>query len=189
MKGGSLKDWILDQAQRAGKKIEPEAAVLLMTRAGSNLQSLELAIESLTLFAGDSPRIARAHVEALMAPSMRETAFDILDTAASGRPEMALEQLRQALAQGHLTVEQLMGALGWYYRMVWKAKQREMFETWSPTRRAALARLTRWPEGKLQKVFDKVLEADASLKLSHPAPELLADQLLLVLAGREEKRF
>ena len=185
LKGAQLKDWIVTQAQQLGKKIEPDAAVLLSARAGSNLQLLILTLESLTLLVGESPRITRSDVEALVTPAVGETAFDILDTAASGRPESALAQLRRALAQGTLTVEQLMGALGWYYRMAWKARWRGI-ETWSPTRRGVLERLNRWPEGKLRRAFDDVLEADVSLKLSHPAPELLADQLLLALAGRVE---
>ena len=183
LKGKELEAWILDQAKAAGAVIEPEAARLLVTRVGSELQSLALAVESLSLLVGESSRITAKDVEALIAPSVRETAFDILDHAAAGRLSMALETLRQALTQGRLTVEQLMGALGWYYRMVWKSQKGLASGFWiSPNRQAALSRLMRWPEPKLREAFDQVLEADAALKLGHPAPELLADQLLLELS-------
>ncbi len=184
LKGKELRDWIVREGKLAGKVIEPEAAALLIGRCGAELHALAMAIESLSLLVGTVEKITVADVESLIAPSMRETAFDILDEAAAGRPAKAIEALRQALLQGHLTVEQLMGALGWYYRMVWKAQSGVGGGSWgSPNRPAALARLTRWPQPKLQAALEEILQADAALKLSHPTPELMADQLLLKLSS------
>ena len=183
LKGRELRDWISNQAHLTGKTIESEAVNLLITRLGMELQTLALAVESLSLLVGPNPVITAAEVEALITPSVRETAFDILDEAAAGRPNRAMEILHQALVQGRLTVEQLMGALGWYYRMVWKAKEGSASGWISPDRQAALMKLSRWPESKLIVALEEVLQADASLKLGCPAPELLADQLLLKLSG------
>ena len=182
LKGRDLRDWILREGKLAGKVIKPEAAALLMGRCGTELHALAMAIESLSLLVGTVEKITVADVESLIAPSMRETAFDILDEAAAGRPTKAIEALHQALLQGQLTVEQLMGALGWYERMVWKTKNGTGGGSWgSPNRQAALARLTRWSQPKLQEALEETLRADAALKLSHPTPELMADLLLLKL--------
>ncbi|MBI3332530.1 MAG: DNA polymerase III subunit delta [Candidatus Omnitrophica bacterium] len=184
LKGSELKGWIVDQGTGAGCRITPEAASLLIQRLGGDLGRLALAIESLSLLASDAGRISAAHVEGLIAPSVRETAFDILDAAASGQPAAAVASLRQALASGQLTVEIFMGALGWYYRMAWKARKGAPSSSWnSGSRQAALRRMGRWPEGKLRVAFEEVLRADAALKWGHPNPELLADQLLLELAS------
>ncbi len=184
LKGKELKDWVIQQAMLAGAPIEQEAAALLLGRVGSELQRLVMALETLALLAGASGCITVANVEALITPSMRETAFDILDAAAAGHPEVAIAQMRQAVAQGQLTVEQFMGALGWYYRMVWKSRRGGSSGSWfSPQRQAAIGRLSRWPEKKLRSAMENVLEADVELKLSVPAPELLADRLLLQLGS------
>ncbi len=184
LKAIALKGWMRDQAKALGKGIEPEAADLLATRLGSELGPLEQALESLGLLADSRPKITRSDVEALIAPSVRETAFDILDKAAAGRIEEALATLRQALLQGRLTVEQVMGALGWYYRMAWKSRTEGGSGSWiNPCRQAALARLRRWPTSKLQQALEDLLQADTDLKLGHPAPDLLADRQILRLGA------
>lgn len=183
-KGADLKEWIAQQARLVGKSVEPAAAHLLVQRCGEQLQPLALAIESLALLTGPHPKITPADVEALIGRSVRETVFDILDHAAAGQTGQAAEELHQALFQGSLTVEQMVGALGWYYRMVWKTRTAGMKSGWlSPKRQAALNRLSRWPDSKLRKALEEVFQADVHLKTGYPSPELLADQLLLRLGN------
>ncbi len=183
LKGRDLRDWVVNQARLLDKTLDSAAAHLLIARCGDQLQSLFLAVEALSLLVGSAAKITEADVEAIISPSVRETVFDILDRAAAGQPQKAIELLHQALAQGQLTVEQLMGALGWYYRMVWKNKT-GMGSSWgSADRQTALSRLKRWPQQKLKAALDEVLEADTRLKLGYPSSELLADQLLLKLGA------
>ncbi len=183
LKGRDLQDWVVNQARLLDKSLDSAAVNLLIARCGDQLQSLFLAVEALSLLVGSDARITAADVEAIISPSVRETVFDILDRAAAGQPQKAIELLHQALAQGQLTVEQLMGALGWYYRMVWKNRT-GMGSSWgSADRQTALSRLKRWPQQKLKAALDEVLEADTRLKLGHPSSQLLADQLLLKLGA------
>ncbi len=182
LKGSPLKEWLFLRAKEAGVQIDPEAADGLIARLGSSLQPLAMAVESLALLAGDSGRITRADVEALIPPSMRETAFEILDRAAAGDLQQALNRLRQAIAEGQIAVEQMVGALGWYYRLAWKSRQGDVQSGWiSPQRQAALRRLLRWSPEQLRAAMEEALKADVDLKLGHPHPELLADQLILRL--------
>ena len=184
LKGKELKSWLLRRAAEEGLSIESDAADLLLLRVGSELESLNLALEGLVLLAGDSG-ITQAHVEALIFPSARETAFDILDRAAGGSPEEAIGLLRQGLVQGKLTLEHhFLGALGWYYRYAWRVRENPSAGGWAtPSRIHAMRRLSRWPTGKLQTALEEVLEAEVQVKTGHPSPELLADQLLLKLGA------
>lgn len=189
LKGRELEAWLVGQAQLLHKELKPPAAGLLIRRLGNNLKVLESALESLALYCGSSPAIDAKAVEALISPSVKETAFDILDQAASGFLGAAIGLLRQALAQGKISVEQLMGALGWIYRMAWKSKQTSTpssFGWGSRDRQLALERLSRWSFAELEEALEEVLEADASIKLGNPAPELLANRLLLRLGGVEQ---
>ncbi len=184
LKGRELESWVVHQAKAMGCGIDPEAVALLIRRLGAGLQSLTQAVESLSLFSLPTARITKTHVEALIVPSLRETAFELLDIAAAGRPDQAMVQLKTAIHHGQLTVEQLMGAMGWYYRMVWKTRQGEAGPAWiSPQRQAALNRLSRWPVRRLQSALENLLQAEVDVKLGHPAPELLADHLLLQMGN------
>lgn len=166
LKGAALEQWVRDQAKEAGLApggIDPRAAALLTARIGTDLQALALALEELALLAGSSGRVTEQEVRALIPPSLRETCFEILDAAAAGRVGQAQQALREALGQGRIGMDQFLGALGWYYRMGWKNR--------------------RWPRARVQAALEEVLQADAGIKRGHPAPELLADQLLLKLGS------
>lgn len=161
LRGSVLEEWVAARAKEIGKTISRPSAALLIRRIGENLQGLALALESLGLLAGDSPRIGEAQVRAIIPPSVQETAFDILKTAADGRKAQAMESLRQATATGRLTLDQFFGAAGWYYRMAWKNR--------------------RIPRQTLEKSLEEVLQADVRFKQGHPDPEMLAERLLLDL--------
>lgn len=184
--GAALRDWVMDQARDLGKTMEPKAAGLLIGRCGTGLMALRWAVESLSLLIGTSDCVAVSDVEALWAPSLRETAFGILDAAGAGRAQEALAALREGLASGNLAPEQVLGALGWYYRMIWKVRHRAPAGgAWtSPSRKEALHRLARWPRRRVARALEEALQADAALKTGAPHPELLLDQLLLKLAGQ-----
>lgn len=163
LKGGALEEWLQERAREAGLAggLDSGAAALLVARVGTDLQGLSLAVEELALLAGASGRVTEQGVRALVPPSLRETCFEILDAAGAGQMGRAQRALREALAQGRIGMDQFLGALGWYYRMGWKSR--------------------RWPRARIQAALEEILRADVSIKLGHPAPELLADQLLLKL--------
>ncbi len=163
LKGRALEEWLRERAREAGLAggLDPRAAELLVTRVGTELQSLSVALEELALLAGASGRVTEQEVRALVPPSLRETCFEILDAAAAGRVGQAQSGLRGALAQGRVGMDQFLGALGWYYRMGWKNR--------------------RWPRARVRAALEEVVRADLIIKQGHPAPEWLADQLLLKL--------
>lgn len=166
LKGRALEGWVLERAKEAGLPaggMEPGAVALLVARVGAGLQPLALAVEELALLAGPSGRVTEREVRALIPPSLRETCFEILDAAAGGQVAHAQQALREGLAQGRLGMDQFLGALGWYYRMGWRSR--------------------RWPRERVRAALEEVLQADAGIKRGHPAPELLADQLLLKLGS------
>lgn len=169
--------WVLEQVRELGKSLQPEAAELLVSRVGTALSSLALALEQLCLLVGPAGEITPADVQALIPPSLRETAFEILDWGGAGQTARAIEALHQGLQRGRIPVDQFLGGFGWYVRMIWEARQGRS----SRLRRQAVARLARWSDSQIRQLLEDTLEADLYLKLGHPAPELLADQLLIRL--------
>lgn len=179
LKGRSLEEWVAQRCRRKEKQIDAKAVSELVRRIGSGLQALDLALDSLVLMAGDSPRITAADVEALIAPSLQQTAFEILDAAASGQTDRAVRALREAMALGRMNMDQFLGALGWYLRMAWKGGG--AMSWMPPERREALNRFRRWPASRFQDALEELLRVDVRIKQGHPSPEWLADQLLLRL--------
>lgn len=179
LKGRPLEEWVAQRCRQKGKPIEIGAVSELVRRVGSGLQGLDLALDSLILMAGDSSRITLADVEALIAPSLQQTAFEILDAAASGQTDRAVLALREAMALGRMNRDQFLGALGWYLRMSWKG---DGAMSWMPPeRREALNRFRRWPASRFQDALEELLRTDVRIKQGHPSPEWLADRLLLKL--------
>lgn len=164
LRGRELEEWIRARARELGKTVEPAAGQRLIHCMGGNLQALDRAIESLALFVAEAPKITEQQVRLLIPPSVRESAFDILDSAAAGRPAEAIRALQQAVGQGELTLDQFFGALGWYYRMAWKNR--------------------RMPKRKVAEALEDLLKSDVRLKQGDPDPELLASRLLLNLSGQ-----
>jgi len=160
LKGRPLEEWIARRSRQKGKQIEPRAVSELVRRIGSSLQALDLALDSLTLMAGDSPAIRWAEVEALIAPSLQQTAFEILDAAAAGQTGRAALALREAMALGRMNMDQFLGALGWYLRRYYRQ---------------------RWPAARFQETLEDLLRTDVRVKQGHQSPEWLADRLLLKL--------
>lgn len=169
LEGQALEEWVARRCARKGKPIEKTAASELVRRMGSGLQGLDLALDSLVLMAGGAA-VTRPDVEALVAPSIRQTAFEILDAAASGRTEEAARALREAMALNRLGMDQFLGAVGWYLRMGWKA-----------SRGGGFSRLQRWQAARFQETLEELLRSDVRIKQGHPSPEWLADRLLLKL--------
>ena len=169
LEGQALEEWVARCSERKGKPIEKAAAAELIRRAGPGLQGLDLALESLALMAGGAV-VTRLDVETLVAPSLRQTAFEILDAAASGRVEEAARALREATALNRIGMDQFLGAVGWYLRMGWKA-----------SRGGGFSRLQRWPPARFQEMLEELLRSDVRIKQGHPSPEWLADRLLMKL--------
>lgn len=167
LEGQVLEEWVARRSERKGKPIEKAAAAELVRRVGSGLQGLDLVLDSLVLMAGGAA-VTRLDVEALVAPSLRQTAFEILDAAASGRVEEAARALREALYLNRLGMDQFLGAVGWYLRMGWKA-----------SRGGGFSRLQRWQAARFRETLEELLRSDVRIKQGHPSPEWLADRLLL----------
>ena len=180
LKGAALEEWIVRRAQEQESRLADGTTALLVRRVGTDLQGLDAALEMLRLFSDPAGPIRPSDVEELIPPSYRETAFDLLDLAGSGRLGPALQSLRRALADGTLQTEQFIGALSWYYRMAWNSRRGAGSEGWrSPQRRSALDRIGRWPQERMSGAMEEVLRAAMEIRRGHPSPGLLTDRLLI----------
>ncbi len=95
-----LCSWVLRRAKGRGFDIDTEAASLVADLTGTDLGSIDRALEKLALHAGDGQPITSQDVEALVAPTRVHSIFEL--TAAIGQRDIGRASLllRNALGGG-----------------------------------------------------------------------------------------
>lgn len=83
--------WTMKRAEEQGRHMRREAAELLMARTGTNMQQLALEVDKLCLHAGEGGTIGELTVEKLIASTVEEDVFALIDAMASLQVERALK--------------------------------------------------------------------------------------------------
>ncbi|WP_059102680.1 DNA polymerase III subunit delta [Shouchella shacheensis] len=91
--------WIDEQAGTCGVSIEPEAKQALLYRAGVHLFMLSHEIKKCALYVGEGEAITIGVVKELVAETVEQTVFDVIDHAAKGRVGQAVAMYHQLLKQ------------------------------------------------------------------------------------------
>lgn len=95
-----LGHWIQKRAKTKGYLIETPAAELLAALIGTDLGSLDMALDKVALYAGDAAAIASEHVEECVAPTRMHSIFELTDAVGERNVAKATLRLRNALAHG-----------------------------------------------------------------------------------------
>ncbi len=103
-----LVKWLVPFARsRFNAQISADAARLLVEMVGPEAGILASEIEKLAVYAGDSARIERADITALVGAGRVEKIWKALDAATTGQVQVALELLDTLLAAGEQPVGML----------------------------------------------------------------------------------
>jgi DNA polymerase-3 subunit delta len=94
-----LPQFVSAEVKRAGKSIDAGAATALVDAVGHDLRALAAAVAQL-LSDGEGGPITVDHVNRYFGGRSEVTSFAVADAALAGRPGVAMEQLRWALATG-----------------------------------------------------------------------------------------
>lgn len=96
-RGPLLRRWTLYFAWEVGRELDPEAAELLELWWGDDLRSLRNELHKAALHAGDSPRLRREDVEAVVSPRPLDNPGQLLRSLRDpGRALLALEGVLEA---------------------------------------------------------------------------------------------
>ena len=96
-----LSTWITGQVKTHGKTIRQNAVDQLVSLVGTNMQHLQIEIEKLALYLGDteSGEITEQLVEELVAKTLEQDAFKMLNAFLEGNKKLALEIYHDLLRQ------------------------------------------------------------------------------------------
>lgn len=92
--------WVIQRAKEYGFRMQPAAAQLLVSLAGTDLERLSSELEKLMAYAGDSGVIEEHHISTMVGRSSPVRIFDLLDSVARRQVERSLVELTRLLDQG-----------------------------------------------------------------------------------------
>jgi DNA polymerase-3 subunit delta len=158
----TAEEWLRDELTRAGKTIDPDAARLLVARAGHDITKLRGDVERLLLYAEGRKRISSDDVMETVAEDQTvEDEWGVVNAIADGNPARALAETGRRLERGD-SPHQLLGQLRW----------------WVSTR------LAEADESRVKAALDALLRTDLALKSSGGDDRVLVERLVVELTGR-----
>lgn len=99
LSGEELLNWIVKLAKQREVTFEPGAPDMLVSYAGTGLQTLSAEVDKLCLFAGNGGVIKREDIESLVARSTEQNVFALVEELANLRLEKALALFYELLKQ------------------------------------------------------------------------------------------
>ncbi|UTR07916.1 DNA polymerase III subunit delta [Alkalihalobacillus sp. LMS6] len=94
-----VKQWMVNAVGEQGFTIDKAAAQLLFARVGSNLMLIEKELEKCMLFTADKKHIVEQDVETLVAETVDESIFSVVESVAIGKTDQALKTYHKLLRQ------------------------------------------------------------------------------------------
>lgn len=191
-----LSSWCVAWAkQQYSKKISTNAAALLVELVGPQMGLLDSELNKLAVYAGYKPAIEQADVDALVGRSRAANVFKIMDAVGDGKPGVALNILSELFEEGEAELA-VLGALGSQLRKLGMAAR--LHKLGRPLDDAMdEAGVAKWPQardstrkqmkhlgwGRLDQLYDWLIEADQGMKGgSQLPPKLMMERLIVRLA-------
>ncbi len=189
-----LRGWVVGEARRLGKALDPDAAHLLMDMVGNDLGKMHNELVKLVNYVGEQPSIGLEDAEKTVADLKLSTVYDLTEAlgtgqlapallalnklAESGAPQVrtlwfvtqhfrSLLSAREAMDRG-VDPETALMQVGVRKNVVWKVKRQ------LPTRNVA----------QLRRALIRIAQLDDDLRRSKVPAQLLLDQLVLDLCER-----
>jgi DNA polymerase-3 subunit delta len=123
MKEAEAVAWVIGQAKKLGKKIEPAAARKLVDqKVGTGLGELETEVEKLALFVGDLEVIAASHVDEVTTRLVEEDIFRLLDAVGRRESGHAVAIVRGLLREKRESAGGVFWRLAQGVRELWQMK-------------------------------------------------------------------
>ncbi len=96
----ALASWLREKAQESGKKLAPDAAALLLSRVGTDMESLEGELDKALLYCLDQERIDARDRERLVGRTREEAVWEIAEAVMHRDPRRGIALVEDLLAAG-----------------------------------------------------------------------------------------
>jgi DNA polymerase-3 subunit delta len=157
--------WVRTRVAAAGADIDPQAARLLVTRAGLDVRRLRAEVDRLVLYALGQARISIDDAKAIAGPMALTDDWAMTNAIEAAQTGEALRQLALMLDAG-APPEKILGQLGWLVR-------------------------TKFPQlapADVRPAVEAVFRTDVDLKRSAGEPRILLERLVVELCAGKRAR-
>jgi DNA polymerase III subunit delta len=188
-----VEDWVSDEFNRRGKRVEPDARDMMVARVGTELRDLADAVERICLYAADTDTITCEDVVKVVVPSAGQGVFELIDAVADRRRDIALYLLNRLMRQGE-SPQRIFSLLLRQYRLIARCKSMSHDHEYAQIASTlgippflvgkCLKQATRFSPERLRTAFDEFEKAQVQLHsnryLSDREYSLLILEMLIV---------
>lgn len=156
--------WVRTRVAAGGSEIDPDAARLLVVRAGLDVRRLRAEVDRLLLYALGQKRIAVEDARAVAGPAALLDDWAMTNAIEGARAGEALRQLAMMLAAG-VPPEKILGQLGWLVR----------------------AKFPQVAPSDMRRGIEAVFRTDQDMKRSAGDSRVLLERLVVELCARKAR--
>jgi DNA polymerase-3 subunit delta len=191
--GAELQEWIRQQVKEAGGQIAPQAATLLAAYVTDGLRHLSMEIAKLISFTDSKRPIEPGDVENLVTEVLQSNIFLVVDAIAAHSGKRAIGLLHTLLDNGMSEIY-VLAMITRQFRILLQLKemsgagatQQEMqskLHMHPFVLEKGLNQARGFTMERLEAIYRRLVEVDASIKRGRMEPELALDLLVVDLAG------
>jgi DNA polymerase-3 subunit delta len=193
-KHGELPGIVVAYAQdKYNKRIEHNAATLLVELAGDNLPRIYTEIDKLAVYAANDKSITTAHVEALIGRNRLFDVFEVIEACLQRKPGPAVERLRKMFEGDKDNEYKAVGAFAFHFRRLFNVKKmmddglneyQVSKQIWlGYNKEAQFALLRRLTLKQIGDQLKQLTETDYEIKKGISQPRIAIEQLVLRMAA------
>lgn len=186
-----LPEYVNAYVQSKGKRITPRAVQNLVENVGADLGRLLMEIDKLIIFIGEDPAVDIDHVRDLVGFSREESNFHLCEAVVEQDIDKALKIL-SVLVQEGARLQEIVSILRWQLERMWRAHDlmKQGAEGTEVGRELGippryvddfLSAVRRYSADKLQRGYERLLEADWESRNRQIDTTILLDLLMISL--------
>lgn len=199
LKEQELIGWISDRASQYEVKISKQAAEHLAMLGGTNLMLLSSEIEKLALYAGKEQEIDDVMVDRLVAKTLEQNIFSLVDMVVQRKMEEALRIYYDLLKLNEEPIK-ILSILAGQFRLVYQSKallkkgygqqQIASFLKVHPFRvKLAMKQANLFQEADLEKIMPLLAECDLQMKTGKMEKSMVVEMFLFQLSHLKQQSF
>ena len=189
-----LKGWINERALINGISIDADAVDLMISLAGTNLFMLSGELDKLALYANDEKKIDVKIVEKLVAKSLEQNIFSLVDKAVNRKLDEALRIYYDLLKQNEEPIK-ILALLAGQFRLIYQVKELSRkgygqqqiagsLKTHPFRVKLAANQAGKFSDKELADIMKNLAEADYQMKTGGMNKSLLVEMFLLGLGKK-----
>ncbi|CAH2715463.1 putative protein YqeN [Neobacillus rhizosphaerae] len=186
-----LINWVKDRSKASGIEFEPEAVEKLLALVGTNMFMITNEVDKLALYAADQKRIDVNLVEMLVARSLEQNIFSLIEKVVQRKLDEALRIYYDLLKQNEEPIK-ILALMAGQFRLIYQVKElsrrgygQQQIAGYLKTHpfrvKLALGQANKFSDEELASLMELLADADYQMKTGGMNKSLLIEMLLFRL--------